>query len=242
MVKIEKTKDYDMFKYREDNRVKIVQRHVSQLVESIKARNLLELRPITVNQEMEVMDGQHRLEAAKILGVHIYYQVEKSLKPIDIITLNVAKRWTMSDYVNYYSKNGYVEYQKLEKFIKENRITIKVALNICMAGSAIGREKLRLGEYVFEIKDSQQHLDTCWDTINYIKLKNGMSAYTGSSRFWDALLRIIKHEEFDKNKWKKNLEMLVQRIGPKPSEHEYLLCLLDIYNWKNTNKIDIDEK
>jgi hypothetical protein len=190
---------------------------------------------------MEVMDGQHRLMAAKALGVDIYYQIEKSLKPIDIITLNISKRWMMTDYLNYYCKNGHIEYQKLEKFMKENQITIKVALNICMGGSIVRREGFRLGEYVFEMKDSVEDLDVCWDTINYIKLKNGFSQYTTSSRFWSALLRMIKHEAFDKEKWMKNLEILVQRLNPKPSEKEYLTAFLDIYNWRNVNKIDLDE-
>ena len=38
------------------------------------------MRPIVVNKKMEVMDGQHRLMAAKQLGVEIYYQEEKNLE------------------------------------------------------------------------------------------------------------------------------------------------------------------
>jgi hypothetical protein len=49
MTLIQNTKNYSMFKFRADNREKISDGHVEKLVESIKTRNLLEMRPIIVN-------------------------------------------------------------------------------------------------------------------------------------------------------------------------------------------------
>ena len=85
---IQKTKDYEMFKFRDDNRP-LSQPHLKALIDSIKSKNLLEMRPIQVNAQFEVIDGQHRIAAAKALGVDIYYQVEESLNPEDIIRLNI---------------------------------------------------------------------------------------------------------------------------------------------------------
>ncbi len=87
---IKKTKNYEMFTFREDNREKIDQSHVQRLVFSIEKRNLLELRPIIVNEKFEVIDGQHRLMAAKFLDVEIFYQQEKKLDAKDIITMNIT--------------------------------------------------------------------------------------------------------------------------------------------------------
>ena len=102
---INKTKNYEMFKFREDNRLKIDQSHVNKLINSIQSRNLLDMRPIIVNSDYEILDGQHRLLAAKNLGVEIYYEIEEKLEHKDIILMNVAKSWAVCDYMNYFVKN-----------------------------------------------------------------------------------------------------------------------------------------
>src|SRR5258708_34537164 len=106
---MEKTRNYEMFKYLDANRDKsngLSLSHIRRLKQSIMDRNMLELRPICVTENMEVIDGQHRLEVAKQLGVDIYYVVKKDFKPKDLIDLNVAKTWSASDYLNFYCKEG----------------------------------------------------------------------------------------------------------------------------------------
>jgi len=88
---IRKTTNYEIFTFREDNREKIDKKHLARLVESIKSRNLLELRPIMVNEKLEIVDGQHRLLAAKQLGYEIYYQKEENLDCADIVRMNLSK-------------------------------------------------------------------------------------------------------------------------------------------------------
>ena len=234
-----KTKNYDMFKFRSDNRVTIHQRHVKRLVESIESRNLLELRPICVNEDMEIIDGQHRLMAAQILGVDIYYNVEKKIKSEDIILMNIAKSWNSSDYLNYYCKNGYEEYRKLEKFLKEHAITIKIGLSITMGESDKCYEDFRHGKYVFSEVVEKTSLDICWYTIGQIKKFNGFSIYTSSSRFWKAILKLVNHPDFDIEKWKHNLTRLIDRFGPRASTNDYYKLLMDVNNWKNSSKINL---
>lgn len=71
-MEILKTKDYGSFKEINSNR-EVDQRHVRSLVAAIEQKNLLHVNPIVCNADMEVIDGQHRLEAARALGVEIYY-------------------------------------------------------------------------------------------------------------------------------------------------------------------------
>ncbi|MEK6878376.1 MAG: ParB/Srx family N-terminal domain-containing protein, partial [Nanoarchaeota archaeon] len=73
-MKIEKTTDYKMFKKLKGNR-NIYKPHLNGLIQSIQEENLLQYNPITINSDMEIVDGQHRLEAAKILKLDIYYLV-----------------------------------------------------------------------------------------------------------------------------------------------------------------------
>ncbi len=239
---INKTKNYEMFKFREDNRAKVLHADVCRLAESIKARNLLEFRPILVNEEMEILEGQHRLLAAKLLQVDIYYQVEKKLQASDIIRLNVSKQWTMADYLNFYCHHDYQEYIKLRDFAKSHELTLKVALNICVGNAKTAYHAYKDGTFKFSIEEIGEQLEICWETINYIKKMNGYSAYTDSSRFWKAILKLTTHADFEVDKWRVNLHRMVNHFCPKASTEDYAIMMQGVYNWKNHVKINITKE
>lgn len=238
---INKTKDYDLFKFREDNRAAIDQAHTKRLTESIKARNLLELRPIVVNEKFEVLDGQHRLLAAKQLGVDIYYVIDKKLKPEDIITMNISKAWSVIDFLNYYCKHNYIEYQKLAKFMKTNNVSLTIALSITMGPGKNSYHAYKIGQYKFKEEDFGASLDQCWDTIGYIKKMRGFSPYTTSSRFWTAMIKLFRHPDFNIEKWSSNLSRFIERFGPRARVEDYYKLFMDVYNWRNPQAIDLTE-
>lgn len=241
-MKVKSTTNYSMFKFREDNRDRIDKAHVKRIAESIESRNLLNLRPITVNPAMEVLDGQHRLLAAQSLGVEVFYQIQEELRSEDIILMNIAKSWGTVDYLNYYVKNGYTEYQKLQSFMKENNISLKVALGLTVGASWQQGDVFKKGDYKFVSDSANDELATCWDTINYIKKMNGYSAYTSSSRFWKAMVKLVKHSMFDAEKWKSNLERMIDKMGPRARTEDYMNLLSEIHNWRNTFKINLVEE
>jgi hypothetical protein len=236
---MKKTNDYDIFKFREDNREKISQPHVEKLVRSISSKNLLDLKPILVNEKMEILDGQHRVLAAKKLGVDVYYDIKKEIDSYDIILLNTSKEWRLEDYLNYYCKNGYKEYQIFNEFIKANKVSIKIGLAIACCKSREKIELFRAGKFVFIGGELSVRIDLCWSTIKYIKEMNGFSPYTGSTRFWSALIKMFNHPDFNFKAWTKNLEKMVNRVSNKISEKDYLSLFQDIYNWKRTEKINL---
>lgn len=238
---IKKTKSYEMFIFREDNREKIDQSHVKRLVESIKSRNLLELRPIVVNDQMEVIDGQHRLMAAKQLGVEIYYQQEKNLDAQDIIKMNISKPWTIADYFNFYCHHQYDEYMKLKKFMQDNNISLKVALTMAVGQLRVGFIDFRNGKFQFKYETLNEEVQTCWNTINYIKKINGFSSYTSSNRFWKALLKLVRHRFFDEEKWLSNMQKMIDHFSPKAREEDYISMLQTVYNWRNNTRINLIE-
>lgn len=240
-MKIKSTKNYEIFKLREDNREKIDNAHVMKLAESIKARDLLEMRAIMVNSAMEIIDGQHRFLAAQSLGVAIFYQVIEELQSADIILMNISKSWVWVDYLNYYVKNGYPEYLKLKEFMNTNNISLKIAIGLTMLNTWENGTTFKKGEYKFASDSASNELKICWDTIHYIKKMNGYSAYTRSSRFWKAMMKLVKHSMFDAGKWKCNLERMIDKMGPRARTQDYMHLLTEINNWRNTSKIDLKE-
>ena len=238
---IKSTKNYDMFILRNDNRERISQNHVNRLKQSIESRNLLSLRPICVNGEYEVIDGQHRLLAAKALGVEIYYEVQSTLNAKDIVPLNTSKAWGMGDYLNYYVKNEYPEYKKFAEWMKRKNITIKVGLAIAVGASEAGRKQFQHGEFIFKSEDLELEFDICWDTIELIRRLNGYTPYAQSARFWKALLQLVTHSNFQKERLFSNLSKMNDKICAKASMQDYLKLFMEIHNWRNQHHVNLIE-
>lgn len=100
------TEDYKIFKKIDSNR-DINKGHLKKLISSIKTKNLLYLFPVIINKMMEVVDGQHRIEAAKSLGIPIYYIIDNDITKGDIAMMNSnRKSWSLKDYIEFYAKEG----------------------------------------------------------------------------------------------------------------------------------------
>ena len=238
---IQKTKKYEMFKFRTDNRAELNQSHIRSIINSIKIRNMLEFRPILVNEDYEVIDGQNRLMAAKELGLDIYYTIQKDIEAKDMLLLNNSKAWGLADYHNFFLKNGYKEYQKLEDFIKKNGIGLRLGINLSIGRSAHERATFKDGTYKFENEYLSTELDLCERTISYIKKIKGSSVYLNSIKFWNACLRLVRDPCFNEEKWFDNLSKMIERIGPRTNTHEYCISLMEIMNHRNNKKVDLTE-
>lgn len=121
MVNIQQTQNYNQFKHFPSNRPVIA----NALVKSIKEKNLLSSRPILVTEDFYIVDGQHRLAAARILNVPIYYTVDKKLTEDDIARLNAnQKKWSAQDFLNFHVNRGVLAYVFIDKMIKEFKLPI----------------------------------------------------------------------------------------------------------------------
>ena len=238
---MEKTTNYDMFKFRADNREEINTAHVRRIADSIKSRNLLHMRPIIVNSKMEVIDGQHRLLAAKMLGVDIYYKVEPSLGIEDMLAMNCSKTWGLQDYVNFFVQNGYQEYMKLREFAKKNNLDIRTAFALTTARTKSNHLDFKAGRYVFNSDVYASEVDIIWQTINYIIRLNGAknSTYTKTTKFWNAMIKLVRSPLFNEVKFSDNLVKLIDKCSVRATGDGYCKMLQEIHNWKNQSRVNI---
>lgn len=110
------TKDYSIFKDFSSNR-EVDHKHVNKLVSAIQKRNLLHVNPIVVDENMRVIDGQHRLAAAQKLGVEIFY-IQEAINRGDISMLNSnQKNWTGMDYINFFTREKVSAFLQLSSLI-----------------------------------------------------------------------------------------------------------------------------
>jgi hypothetical protein len=238
---IENTTEYSQFKLREDNRLKINKRHIINLCESITRKDLLYMRPIAVNEKMEVLDGQHRLLAAQALGVPIYYEMKNELMGEDIILLNLSRSWGATDYFNYYCQNQYPEYLKLKEFSEKYDLKLKLCMRLLLGRGINAFDSFKKGEFIFNIEGNPEKINTCLETIKIIRQFNGTSPYVVTTRFWEAMIKFMEHEKFDNEKWFKRLTMHSNKINIRATVNQYVKCFLDVYNHSSHNKIFFHE-
>ena len=114
--KILKTTGYSLFTFIKGNRP-INYTHVGNLVASIKEKDLA--MPIIVDQNMNVVDGQHRLKAYEILSKPVTYIIKKDFNLTDIRQVNsVQKHRTPLTYINSSAQICKDEYVYLDCFYR----------------------------------------------------------------------------------------------------------------------------
>ena len=105
------TTNYNIFKTLIGNR-NLNGRH-KDLIASIKEHG--QLNPITVNEKYEVIDGQARLAALKMLGLPVEYIVKSGAGHTECVEWNnTGKRWTTRDFIKSYADLGYTSFMYLE--------------------------------------------------------------------------------------------------------------------------------
>ena len=241
MQKIEVTTDYSIFKKHECNRP-LDMSNLRKIELSIKTNNMLALRPVLVDEEMRVIDGQHRLKAAENLGVAIYYQVNQNSKSEDIILLNAnQKRWSIEHYIHYYAVQGNKEYLRLQKFCSEHELTYHSLFSIFRANARI-YTKVRAGTFVFKdqfdetsVKAALTLLEEVMDCIERYRLTN--NHFIKGNKFKTGLLAFLLNKDIDMSVFLNKLSIKVSSIKPCANIDDYIIMFSDIYNWKNRNPV-----
>lgn len=114
------TRQYSKFKLLSTNR-EVNMSHVRSLMKEFEDfGNITQVSPVLVTPRMEVIDGQHRLEAAKQLGLPVYYKQVEHLSIKDARRMNIAqKSWRSQDYLMSYVNEGRKPYQKLLMLVND---------------------------------------------------------------------------------------------------------------------------
>lgn len=200
--------------------------HVKKLIAAIKKNNLLRINPILVDRKMNVIDGQHRLEAARQLKEGIYYIIDEHISEADISTLNSNKsNWKPSDYVNYYSINKAVGFSLVTKLLNLYpwlNISACVAL---LSSSGSGRPA--------EIREGKIDVSNYNNAIEILPkidaLKDDFKFVT-SGKFIRAFRKLIETGLYDHDHFLKKLEMNKRAFVQCATTKQYLEMIEEFYN------------
>ena len=240
MNEIKQTNNYSIFKFIDSNR-NIDQGHVNFLCESIKKNNLLKYRPIDVNEKFEIIEGQHRLLAAKRLNVDIFYKVIPGLKKSDMITFNSGtKNWTVEDYIKYYACEGVQSYEDLQELMQKWNLSASAIISLNGLGER-NLNKIKIGEFKFSKEDVFDSYDFYRQYCDVIKKYRPSSErlFLRNRQFIKALSAFIKLPGVEKDVLIEKTILKMNYLRPCTNTKDYLNILSEMYNYRNRKPVEM---
>ena len=188
---IYETVDYSIFKRLPSNR-DVLQARLKKLIESFSIREIM--NPIVVTKNYEIIDGQGRFEAKKILNRPIQYIIDESATIEDCRRLNAYNTpWTINDYVKSLADGGNDNCQRLLECSEELGISIARCLRLSNhtgGGHADHRNALSITAALDKLKftaDDAEIVKSVWKKIGEIK-----EALAFTSRINEAFCSAVK--------------------------------------------------
>lgn len=228
MSKIKSTNDYNRFKIFDGNR-KLNHAHIKAMEATLSEKpHLIPLNPILVNDKFEIIDGQHRFEAIKKLGLEIHYIVGDNLGLEDIQALNAAsKNWTPTDFAKSYRDLGdknydiYLEFKRIYKFNHD------ILLNYLSLDKPMTTTVFKRG--LFRVTNKDKSVDLA------DKLSSLENFYLGYKRrsFALAFQRMWENPEYDHKQMLEKMEKYGHKLQDYALPNDYIRALEEIYNFRS---------
>lgn len=227
-MKIKSTQDYNLFKKVFGNR-ELSQSHVKRLSEAFaENKTLAQYSFITVNEKMEVIDGQHRLEALKQLGQKVYYMVVPGLTLKDVQKLNSGgKQWRPLDFAKSFRVLGYESYRLYLEFKAKYKYNHDVLLKYMSLDQNISTQAFKEGK--FKVKDLASSVAYC-QQLSEIAEKYEKATLRDQAL---ALLTLMKHPAYNQKRMLEKLSKHSNKIREAHGEFECQRELERIYNFGN---------
>lgn len=187
--KIYETDQYDMFKQADGNR------NITYSYKLEKAATEVGfLYQILVNEKMEIIDGQNRLEVCKRLGIPVRYEIKEGAGDKEIISLNTTnKKWTLTDHIEHFAKKGNQEYVKLAAILEKH--TGRSAI----VATAMGKENISgaANQIVREGNFKFQNYDKYIEFIEYVDKFAEIIQINVGEKLLPALYTLFTTEKFN---------------------------------------------
>lgn len=238
-LKLQRTKDYSIFKRLEGNR-EVLKKRVNKIIASIQNVGYV-VSPLIVNEKMEVIDGQGRLEALKELDLPVDYIVQPGIGIDECISMNINQgNWSIDDYIDSYCERGnpsYIMFKELRnRYPAANSDVISTAvLRISGSPSRIIKEgTLAITKADFD--KAVERLDYAYDIFDMIdkeSLKGLGSIYTLAQ----ILLYCYDYKEVDKARLKNQIIRYYHLMKPWIDVESCFRQIEDLYNRNLCKKV-----
>lgn len=224
------TNDYNKFNFSKRNRNVIL---TSSHINNFDKNGII--FPIVVNENMTIIDGQHRFRYAQQRGIPFDYLVIEGLDDDSIVDLNTTqKSWSITDYVEAYANDGNPEYERLIALMNSYDINTS-------ALTAISMGRIESGGMLKVIKDKSFKFLSYEKTVEFLEdltfVKSAIPSVAFKQRQSLSLFSLWRFRKFKTKRLVKKIKQMndesVERFNANTTSapvHTVTKLLLDIYN------------
>lgn len=225
-IRVEETTDYDLFVHLAGNRM-VSTKHVKQLLKKMeKEGNLTQVSPIDVNEKMEVIDGQHRLEALRQLGWPVFYTVKKGLTIDTVQSLNTGvQNWTWFDYAWSYSQQGNDQYTRFLNMWEYFGYSFTILQYYATNGASSGHKSGAFSRGDFEFFDQEEAFRLLKQYRDIVEASDH-----NTSKFAQALYDIMRLPHYDHVRMVRKMKKFSNDLKRYTIKLDYLRAIEDVYN------------
>lgn len=234
--KVFQTKNYAMFKFRNDNR-DIIESHVKKLTKDMLENGWVRGSVAIVNEKNEVIDGQNRIKAAIAAGIPVDYIIVRGAGQREIIGNNkITKPWNIETYMEHHVKQGNSNYAELKKFMVEYPMFkfTEATMFLNNGLNSAERGSFESGEWKHkDIKVGKKWAD------QILEIKPYFEKYYNRAIFVRAMVKVMsKKTEFSFDEFLHKIKLRPTMLRPCGTVDQYVEMIEEIYNYRRRN----DEK
>ena len=236
---ITSTKNYEMFKLVKSNRV-VKQRNVERLMKSFAMTGGMSMsKPIIVDKNFNVIDGQNRLMACKKMDIPVHYIVsDDKIENIPIYN-SYQEKWGLEDYAHYWAEQGNENYKKILEVRDKVSIALNGVLECLVPSGGYKNDVFKEGRFVFE-----EDVDKCVEYIQ--KILQLCYVVKGKRNVSAKMLRAIRFlsriKTFDLDILLEKIMRYQGKIYTCATSEEYIQMFTSLYNYKiRLNKISPED-
>jgi hypothetical protein len=233
--KIEQTTNYSLFVYHENQQAMSSVR-IRRVMESMQSTGFWPSKPIGVYRsggKLVIIDGHHRFEAARTLGLPVLF-VEEPEEHGDLIGIanSIVGTWKTESFAKLYASQGNQDYEDL-MFYVERGIPLQQADSLLHGESAhSGNSAQRVKHGTFKIK-TDKYINAVLSIVDTVK---DVAPEICKKAYINALSLLLFIKEFDQ-------DVLIKRIQAHPTgivrcadKNQALEALEEVYNFRAREK------
>lgn len=227
---VEFTKNYGAFKRLDGNRM-VSRARVDKIKKSIQKVGYV-TNPIVVNEKMEVIDGQGRLQALMEMDIPVAYIVVNGIGIEECRAMNERQtNWQTVDFIDSYAESGIWSYTVLrDAYLKHERLGLNVVISSFTGLMRSISQDVRSGEFTTDVdtaKKASERLDY-FEKLEDVLHKCGGAKYL----FYNVVGLLMDMDGWDNDRFLAKLTVCKNELKIGRAPLDIVMEVERIYNYK----------
>lgn len=238
------TSKHDLFTSYEHQR-KIKPAHAAKIAASMRKFGYLPSKPLQVYRrdgKLHLLDGHHRLNAAKELGIPVYYviETERSEQTVGPENMTVL-RWNNQDFVGLFSGKGNEAYEVLAKY-NNMGFPVQQAASLLVGDSAHSTNACRsIADGTFKVKTTRycDAIAGIWFKSDGVRRVIDACPFITGRTFIEAMSMLLHVDQFEHETLAKKILNNPMMLNKCADRMQALEMLEEIYNFRSQVKLPL---